>query len=401
MATAEELFWIVLEEGVEPVRWTRRAVASWIASNYLAPRVVQLCPDGGREWGTADAFGFACPPPPPPPPGASGRPPVAPNIRPGEARATHITPPGVAQGAPGPPDVAAVPPPAPPLKWHGGKNYLARRIISLMPRHLHFVEPFAGGLAVLLARDPADRRLWVHEAPPAHLRGVSEVANDIDLRLTNFWRVLQRPETFERFCRVVQAVPFSEAEWGDADGRLDHPDPVERAVAFFVRCRMSLAGRRDAFAGVSRTRTRGGRNEQVNAWWGAVEGLPAVAWRLRDVLVLSRPALDVIRQHDMPHTLFYCDPPYLHSTRTDTAAYEHEMTEADHRELLAVLKGCEGRVMLSGYPSALYDRELAGWARHTFDLANHAAGGDGKRRMTECLWCNYEPPEAGEGPDGL
>jgi hypothetical protein len=62
-----DLFWIVLEEGVDPVRWTRPAVASWMRTNRLAPRAVQLCPDGGREWGTADAFGFTCPPPPPPP----------------------------------------------------------------------------------------------------------------------------------------------------------------------------------------------------------------------------------------------------------------------------------------------------------------------------------------------
>ncbi len=30
------------------------------------------------------------------------------------------------------------------------------------------------------------------------------------------------------------------------------------------------------------------------------------------------------------------------------------MTEADHRQLLEVLLGVEGKVMLSGYPSALY-----------------------------------------------
>ena len=38
----------------------------------------------------------------------------------------------------------------PPLKYHGGKTNLARRIVELMPPHLHYVEPFAGGLAVLL-----------------------------------------------------------------------------------------------------------------------------------------------------------------------------------------------------------------------------------------------------------
>ena len=42
----------------------------------------------------------------------------------------------------------------PPLKWHGGKNYLARIIVEMMPSHIHYVEPFAGGLAVLLAKNP-------------------------------------------------------------------------------------------------------------------------------------------------------------------------------------------------------------------------------------------------------
>ena len=51
----------------------------------------------------------------------------------------------------------------PPLKWHGGKHYLASLIVGLMPQHLHYVEPFFGGGAVLLARDPNDPSLW----PPA------------------------------------------------------------------------------------------------------------------------------------------------------------------------------------------------------------------------------------------
>src|SRR3989440_11889113 len=93
----------------------------------------------------------------------------------------------------------------PPLKWHGGKHYLAGRIVALMPPHTHYVEPFAGGLAVLLAKDPD---------------GVSEVVNDIDAGLTNFWRVLQDEETFTAFRRRLEAVPFSEAEWrGPGDHR--------------------------------------------------------------------------------------------------------------------------------------------------------------------------------------
>jgi DNA adenine methylase len=121
-----------------------------------------------------------------------------------------------------------------------------------------------------------------------------------------------------------------------------------------------------------------------------VQGLPAVCERLGRVLFENRPALDLIRSEDDSGTLFYLDPPYPHETRRTTDAYAaSEMTEADHWELLDLVKQVQGKVMLSGYPRELYDEALAGWSRHTFDLPNHAAGGAAKRRMTEVLWCNF------------
>lgn len=270
-----------------------------------------------------------------------------------------------------------------PIKWHGGKARLARRIVALMPPHLHYVEPFAGGLNVLLAKDP---------------EGVSEVVNDLDEHLTNFWNVLKFPALYDSFRRVCEATPFSELEWDIAkgeseirfnDGRTDEPAMVYRAHRFFVLCRQSLAGRMKSFTGVTRTRTRRGMNNEVSAWLSAVEGLPAVHGRLKRVLVLSRDALGVIRGQDGGQTLFYCDPPYLGETRAAPNVYAREMTADQHAELLAALKACRGRVMLSGYRSPLYDDALSGWTRHDFDVANHAAGGAGKRRMTECLWCNF------------
>jgi DNA adenine methylase len=261
----------------------------------------------------------------------------------------------------------------PPLKWHGGKYYLAPKIVGLMPSHLHYVEPFAGGLSVLLAKGPD---------------GVSEVVNDIHGDLSDFWQVLQEPKSFAAFVRTVEAVPFSEAEWRQA-AVPGGTDPVGRAVGFFVRCRQSLAGRMDAFTGVTKTRTRRGMNNEVSAWLTAVEGLPAVHKRLRQVLVLNRDALDVIAQQDGPDTLFYLYPPYLAQTRAAADVYAHEMTAERHAELLDLVRGCRGKVMLSGYPSDLYDHRLGDWTRHEFDLPNQAAGGKRKRRMTEVVWCNF------------
>jgi DNA adenine methylase len=262
----------------------------------------------------------------------------------------------------------------PPVKWHGGTFHLAEWIINKMQKHVHYVEPFFGGGQVLLRKNP---------------EGVSEVANDINADLMTFWSVLKDKKLFPDFQRIVEATPFAEPEFEAAEDALASPDPVQRAVGFFVRCRQSLAGRMDTFTGVTKTRTRRGMNNEVSAWLSAIEGLKAVHERLKRVLLLNRPALDVIAKQDGPHTLFYCDPPYLHQTRAATRVYAHEMTMADHVDLLQALRNCKGKVMLSGYPSTLYDQTLTGWTRDTYSIANHAAGGDTKARETEVLWCNF------------
>ena len=63
---------------------------------------------------------------------------------------------------------------------------------------------------------------------------------------------------------------------------------------------------------MSRNRTRRQMNEQASAWLTCVEGLPAVHARLKRVVVLNQPALEVIKREDGEKTLFYLDPPYLH-----------------------------------------------------------------------------------------
>lgn len=270
-----------------------------------------------------------------------------------------------------------------PLKWHGGKNYLAKRIVALFPKHIHYVEPFFGGGAVLLARNP---------------EGVSEVVNDLNGSLTNFWKVLQDESAFTEFSRRVQAVPFSEYEYNQyADLSTLNPEEcdVTCALAFFVRCRQSLAGRMDSFAPLSRNRTRSNMNEQASAWINAVDGLPAVHDRLKRVVILNRSALDVIRQQDGPETLVYADPPYVAGTRSSPDVYDHEMSLEDHRSLLNVLKNMKGKFILSGYDNVVYAEAAreCGWKTVDFLLPNNSAGGKTKKTMTERLWMNFTPAE--------
>ena len=85
----------------------------------------------------------------------------------------------------------------------------------------------------------------------------------------------------------------------------------------------------------------------------------------------------------------YLDPPYVHSTRSKTKMYEYEMTDADHERLLRWAVSCPARVLISGYPSPLYSKALAGWQCDTYRVFTR-----GHTWKSECLWFNYPRPES-------
>ena len=83
--------------------------------------------------------------------------------------------------------------------------------------------------------------------------------------------------------------------------------------------------------------------------------------------------------------LVYSDPPYLRHTRSSRRRYRFDYEEADHIELLELLKTLPCQVMVSGYPSALYDARLEGWRSLELQVMNRG----GVR--TEKLWFNFVP----------
>lgn len=263
----------------------------------------------------------------------------------------------------------------PALRYLGGKYRLAPWIVSHLPPHKTYVEPYGGGGASVLLRKPIAR---------------AEVYNDMDTELVNFFTVLRDPDMAERLARLAELTPFSRAEWQAAYEATD--DAVERARRLLVRSFQgfgSCASRIDRITG---WRT-GQRLESASAardWAGYPEVIPHLHWRLRRVSLECRPALEVIASYDGPGVLFYVDPPYMHSTRspkrTRTApsnGYAHELNDADHVALLDVLLAVTGYVVLSGYTNELYDERLKGWTRLVRDT--HA---DGARDRTEVLWIN-------------
>ncbi|TWT31163.1 Modification methylase DpnIIA [Posidoniimonas corsicana] len=287
-----------------------------------------------------------------------------------------------------------------PVKWHGGKSYLASFLHSLAPpSHLESPEgythrhiAFAGGLGEFWNWAPTE--------------GIAESVNDRNGELINFYRVLRDPLMFGRFRLLVDLTPLAEDEFRAAENvnhglqkpnarQLDADDPVERAAAFFVRYRQSRQGLGRDYTTPTK-RLRRGMNEQVSAWLSAVDGLAECHERLRPVEVRSCDFRRYLTQLDQPRALFYLDPPYLASTRSSVGEYgANEMTDDDHRELLQLLAGLSGRFMLSGYHSTLYDDWAAahGFACHERQIDNKASSAKVKAQRVECVWTNYPATE--------
>jgi DNA adenine methylase len=188
----------------------------------------------------------------------------------------------------------------------------------------------------------------------------------------------------------LKLTPFARTEFLEAYEPAE--DPLERARRLIIRSFMGFGS--DGASGTYRTGFRSNSNRSgttpAQDWANYPEALAFIIDRLSGVVVENKPAMAVMAAHDGEETLHYADPPYLPETRRRSGrradnggVYRHELSDGDHAELLEFMKGLEGMVVLSGYPSELYDDTLAGWRRVTKET--HA---DGASDRLEVLWLN-------------
>lgn len=249
---------------------------------------------------------------------------------------------------------------SPPVRYTGGKWNLAPWIISHFPPHACYVEPFCGGASVLFRKQPS----------------ITEVINDLNGEVINFFDVLR--ERSDELIRAIELTPYSRAELNRA--KLWATDPLERARRFYVRSLQAFS----SGGGARATAWRIQMNDPslVNRW-NKTSHLWTTAHRLKMVQLECDTAEAIIDRFDTPNTLFYVDPPYVHSTRTDSDDYRFEMDNASHETLATQLKNIEGMVLLSGYNSDLYRDLYLGWEMVSIETDTIQ-----KTKRTECLWIN-------------
>ena len=258
--------------------------------------------------------------------------------------------------------------------WYGGKYSHLDWLLPQLPDSFHYCEPFAGSGAVLLNRKPSS----------------VETYNDIDGEVVNFFRILR--EEKETLIEKIALTPFSREEFALSCEINPNLDAIERARRFYVRARQVRTGLAQT-ASIGRwanckNTSRSGMSGVVSRWLGGIEQLQHIADRLLRVQIENRPAIDVIQLYDSKETLFYCDPPYIHSTRGDSKAYKFEMNNFDHEALAKVLNKVKGLVALSNYDCELMEKLYPAkkW-RKVF--APQKIIHSTKDLRQEVLWVNY------------
>lgn len=263
-----------------------------------------------------------------------------------------------------------------PFAYFGGKMGMAERIVSLMPDHRVYIEPFFGSGAVFFAK------------PQARI----EIINDLDDAVVTFFRVLrERPGPLAEACALT---PHSRTEYALAD--LDDPslDDLERARRFWVRVNQSFAKAVNQ-TGWSVTVKR---SSSVPATiLSRIGRFGQCAERLLSASVENCDAADLItRMATTADTVVYLDPPYRHETRVlrgpSPTDYRHDSSEDLHERLAAAANATPATVILSGYPSEAYDRLYAGWWTCDIEVTAFSSNARTKERTgrIERLWSNRD-----------
>jgi len=285
------------------------------------------------------------------------------------------------------------------MRYHGGKFRLAPKLLEIFPPHRVYTEAFGGGASVLMLKP----------------RCYSEIYNDLDGEVVNVFRVLQNRRKAKRLRELLALTPFAREEF-DLSYQSSRSD-VERARRTLARSFMGFGS-----DSISRTKaTCAGSNTRISStmvtgfrwnanrsgttaaadWSAYPRHVPAFVERLQGVTIENRDAKKILAKIDRPDALHYVDPPYPHSARrvgngsTPGHRYRWEMTDADHEELAALLRGLRGMVIVSSYPGELYERLYAGWRTvewtgGQYVGSNHHVNPSGSlgQVRTERVWLN-------------
>lgn len=197
----------------------------------------------------------------------------------------------------------------PVISWAGGKSRLLDRILPRIPAHQTYCEPFAGGLAVLLAKAPSK----------------VEIVNDLNGELVSLYRNIQYhlPALLAEMDWVVRSRK-NFRDYATQPGLTE----IQRSARWFLRNKMQFGTNPTSF-GVRRTCP-----PPVLCGEHTQEQLGAFRMRMDRVTVENLPFDHCLRTYDSADTFFFIDPPYLHHKAGSYAGWDEAQMEVLHHQLM-------------------------------------------------------------------
>ncbi|MEC1718738.1 DNA adenine methylase [Schinkia azotoformans] len=202
----------------------------------------------------------------------------------------------------------------------GGKNRVAKKMIELMPEHNIYIEPFGNTASVLLRKPKVS----------------TEVYNDIDGNVTNFFQVLQdNPIGLYNAC---SSLPYSEEMYRKSLEAGVPDNPLEKAVRFFYLSRVGFLG---ANSRGFKSSTPDRNNSAL--YHKECERFYAVSKRFQGVEITNKDFKKIIKKYGNEQDAFImADPPYYDGTDY----YNADFKLADHSQLAKMLAGIKGKAMV-------------------------------------------------------
>lgn len=266
-----------------------------------------------------------------------------------------------------------------PLSYYGGKQRLADTIVSMIPPHKIYIEPFFGGGAVFFTKKPS----------------YLEVINDINDNIVTFFRVCQNETQFQELNAKIQDTLFSEALFLQAktiwNGYWPAND-VERAWATWVCCNYSFNS--TPYGGWKWDMGTAGSHSGKVAAHKRNEFTQAVFERLQYAQISCRDAVNVLTERDDPEAFAYIDPPYIGCDQKHYRGYN----DSEFERLLTVLSFFKGKFILSTFSNdlILHYAENNDWIITTKNMPMTCTNlrikerGQNTKRKNELLVSNFQ-----------
>jgi len=203
--------------------------------------------------------------------------------------------------------------------WQGGKSKVAKRLCQLLPVHQCYVELFAGAANLLFVKP----------------KSKVEVLNDINSELINLFRIVRwHPR---EFINELMLVTQSRVEFADFRKQPGLTDIQKAARSWFIM-KTAFGGK----GGTTHPAFGYGTTGKAHYRRTAFIAVRRCHKRLDGVYIENLDFADCVRRYDRPHTVFYCDPPYL-----EADDYIYRFGPEKHRQLADVLKKIKGKFLLS------------------------------------------------------